>query len=317
MYKKALELIHQSRYILIVTHINPDADTISCALAFSNYFKEQKIKHTIFNKMKILPKNLDFLDNFHKINDQIPKFYDLIISVDCANLQRVGVDFDKNINIINIDHHQSNNNFGIINLIDYTMSSTAEIVYDFFIKNNIKISKQTAQCLYVGLYEDSVAFTSQRCNKDTFKKAYDLVNIGLDISYIANNLKRRDALAKYRLMPLILDSLELHFEGKVATIYVKDEWLKQTGATYTECEELVNMVLCIGVVDIALFFRYSNCQTRVSLRSKNNIDLIPIASHFNGGGHKMAAGCRCNTSDIQEAKQSILNYIKELKIYEL
>ena len=167
------------------------------------------------------------------------------------------------------------------------------------------------------MYEDSVAFTSQRCNKDTFKKAYDLVNIGLDISYIANNLKRRDSLAKYRLIPLVLDSLELHFEGKVATIYVKDEWLKQTGATYTECEELVNMVLCIGVVDIALFFRYSNCQTRVSLRSKNSIDLIPIASHFNGGGHKMAAGCRCNTSDIQEAKQSILNYIKELKIYEL
>ncbi|MBT4029946.1 MAG: bifunctional oligoribonuclease/PAP phosphatase NrnA, partial [Campylobacteraceae bacterium] len=103
MYSKALDLINKSRYILIVTHINPDADTLSCALALSNYFKENKIKHAVFNKMKALPSNLDFLGNYQKITDQIPKFYDLIISVDCANLKRVGIEFDSNIKIINID----------------------------------------------------------------------------------------------------------------------------------------------------------------------------------------------------------------------
>ena len=315
MYSKALDLINKSRYILIVTHINPDADTLSCALALSNYFKENKIKHAVFNKMKALPSNLDFLGNYQKITDQIPKFYDLIISVDCANLKRVGIEFDSNIKIINIDHHQSNNNFGIINIVDETKASSAEVLYEFFKQNNLQISQQTAQCLYVGIYDDSLAFTTPRCDSGSFEKANHLVSLGVSPSFIANKLLRRDSLAKYRLMPLILNTLELHFEGKVATIYVKDEWLKQSGALYTECEELVNMVLRIGIIDIAIFFRYSNGSTRVSMRSKNNIDVSPIASHFNGGGHKMAAGCTCNTQDIDEAKKMILNYIEELNIY--
>ena len=317
MYLKALNLIKQSRYILIVTHINPDVDTLSCALSLSNYFKENKIKHSIFNKMKSIPKNLDFLENYHKINDQIPKFYDLIISVDCANLKRVGVEFNSNINIINIDHHQSNNNFGIINIVDDTKASTAEVLYDFFKFNQIKITKNIANCLYVGLYDDSVGFTTPRCNSSSFEKANHLVKIGVDPSFVANKLLRRDSLAKYRLMPLVLNSLELHFEGKVATIYLENDWLKQTGASYSECEEFTNMILRIGIVDIAMFFRYSNGVTRVSIRSKNNIDLTPIGLHFNGGGHKMAVGCSCNTTNIQEAKDMILKYIQEIKIYDI
>ncbi len=311
MYTQALDLINQSRYILIVTHINPDADTISCALALSNYFKENRIKHSIFNKSKEIPRNLDFLDNFHKITTNIPKFYDLIVCVDCANLKRVAQEFPDDINIINIDHHQSNDNFGIINIVDDTKASSAEVLFDFFEQNDLTISKQTAQCLYVGLYDDSLGFTTPRCDSGSFDKANKLVCLGANPSYIANQLLRRDSLAKYRLMPLVLDSLELHCEGKVATILVQPQWLEQTGALLSDCEELVNTVLRIAVVDISIMFRYSNGATRVSMRSKNDVDVSKIASHFSGGGHKMAAGCTCHTDDIVEAKKMVLNYLKE------
>ena len=146
---------------------------------------------------------------------------------------------------------------------------------------------------------------------NTFKIVNKLVSLGVSPSYVANNLTRRDSLAKYRLLPKILDSLELHFEGKVATIYVLDEWLKQTGAIYSECEEAVNMILNIAIVDIAIFFRVTNGATRVSIRSKNNIDVTYIAQKFNGGGHKMAAGCTCETNDVIKAKDMILEFIKE------
>jgi phosphoesterase RecJ-like protein len=133
-------------------------------------------------------------------------------------------------------------------------------------------------------------------------------------SDIATNLKRRDSLAKYRLMPLILDSLELHCEGRVATIYLEEQWLKQTGANYTMCEDIVNMVLNIGIVDIALFFRVSKHNiVRVSLRSKNSIDVSKIANKFNGGGHTQAAGCDCDTSDIFKAKDMLINFIIQNK----
>jgi phosphoesterase RecJ-like protein len=137
-----------------------------------------------------------------------------------------------------------------------------------------------------------------------------LVKCGIEPSYIASQLTRRESLAKYRLLPRILDSLELYFEGTVATIYVLDEWLKQSGADYRECEDAVNMILNINIVQIAIFLRVSNGKTRVSLRSKKD-DVSRIAIAFNGGGHTMASGCSCETTDVIEAKNMILEYIKK------
>ena len=305
MYDEAKRLIEKSRYILIITHINPDADTISCALALSNYCFENKIKHKVFNKQNNLPQNLDYLNRFDKITDQMPKFYDLAIYVDCGDINRPAISIDENCKIINIDHHQSNDLYGDFNFVDYSKASTAEVLYNFFIKNDMNISKNTAMCLYTGIYEDSLAFSTPRTSKDTFKNISDLVNKGIDISYIAKMLKQRESLAKYRLLPKILDSLELHKEGQIASIYVLDEWLKQTGASYLDCEDAVNMVLNIAVVQIAVFLRVSNGLTRVSLRSKE-LDVSKIASNFNGGGHKNAAGCKIQTTNIFEAKKILL-----------
>ena len=312
-YKQALELIKNSHYILIVTHLNPDADTISCSLALSNYFYENKIKHKVFNKMDM--KNhirLNYLDRFDKITTQIPKFYDLVIYVDCGDKNRVGIEFDNKVKIINIDHHISNNNFGTINIVDANKASSAEVLYQFFINNNLTISSKTAQCLYTGIYDDSLKFSTPRTDESTFEVVNALVKLGVNPSKVASNLTRRESLAKYRLLPKILDSLELHFQGDVATIYILPKWLKQTGAFYWECEDAINMILNIAIVDIAIFLRVSNGKTRVSLRSKKaNVSLI--ANLFDGGGHKNAAGCNIDTLDIDEAKQIVINKIKDIQ----
>ena len=308
-YEKALNLINESHYILIMTHMNPDADTISCALALSNYFSENKIKHKVFNKMSTLPSSLDYLNKFDKITDQMPKFYDLAIYVDCGDIDRPAVSIQENVKIINIDHHKSNDDFGEINIVDCTKASTAEVLYEFFSQNNLNISKNTAECLYTGIYDDTLQFSTPRTDAITFQIVNKLVECGVDPSHVATQFLRRDSLAKYRLLPRILDSLELHCEGEVATIYVLDEWLKQSGASYTECEGVVNMVLNISIVQIAIFLRVSNGKTRISLRSKKD-DVSIIANAFNGGGHALAAGCSYESTDVIEAKNNIVEYIK-------
>lgn len=73
-YTKALQLIEKSRYILIITHVNPDPDSIGSALALSNLFYENRIKHKVFNISSDLPQNLDFIPRFDKITDQLPAF---------------------------------------------------------------------------------------------------------------------------------------------------------------------------------------------------------------------------------------------------
>jgi phosphoesterase RecJ-like protein len=107
-------------------------------------------------------------------------------------------------------------------------------------------------------------------------------------------------------MPKILDTLELHKEGKIASVYLQSDWLKQTGASINECDDIVNMVLSIGIVQAVMYFRIVHNKTRVSLRSKGNIDVSLIAQNFDGGGHKNAAGLSINTLDISEAKKLLL-----------
>ncbi len=312
-YAKALALIEKSRYILIITHVNPDADSISSALALSNLFYENKIKHKVFNISSDLPQNLNFMERFDKITDQFPKFFDLAISVDCGTIKRLGFELDPAIPLINFDHHKSNNNYGIINLVDPMKSSTAEIVYDFFKYNGLYITKGTATSLYVGIYDDSLAFSLGRCDEMTFDKVNHLVEFGASPSDIANKMIRRDSLAKYRIIPKVLESLELYKEGSIATIHAKEEWFKETGAHNRDCEDALNMIMSIQIVKVAFFVRIVNNVSRVSIRSKGKFDVSKIAGEFGGGGHFNAAGCTFDTLDIENVREIVLKEVLETK----
>jgi len=174
----------------------------------------------------------------------------------------------------------------------------------------MKITKNIAQCLYVGIYDDSIAFTTPRTDASTFKAINELVQIGIDPSAIADNLLRRESLSKLRIMPKILDTLELHLEATVATLYLDTDWLKQTGAKPNECDDIVNMTLNLAIVNIVAYFRVIHGKVRVSLRSKGEIDVSLIAKNFDGGGHKNAAGLTVNTQDIHDARLIVLKTIK-------
>ncbi len=310
-YARVLGLIEKSKYILIITHVNPDADSISSALALSNLFFENQIKHKVFNISSDLPLNLDFISRFEKITNQLPKFFDLAISIDCGTYARLGITLDEDIPLINFDHHKSNNHFGTINIVDPMKSSTAEIVYDFFKYNGLYITKNIATSLYVGIYDDSLAFSLDRCDELTFDKVNHLVEYGASPSDIANQLLRRDSLAKYRIIPKVLESLDLFEEGTVACIIAKKEWLKQTGAHNRDCEDALNMIMSMEIVKVAFFIRVVNNKSRVSLRSKGDIDVSKIASNFKGGGHFNSAGCTFNSIDINSVKKIVLKEICE------
>ncbi len=311
-YTKALELIEKSKYILIITHVNPDPDSIGSALALSNLFHENRIKHKVFNVSDDLPQNLDFIPRFEKITNQLPAYFDLAISVDCGTYKRLGFELDPSIPLINFDHHKSNNSFGTVNIVDPMKSSTAELVFEFFKHNGLYITKNSATALYVGIYDDTLAFSLGRCDEITFEKINFLVECGASPSDIANKLLRRDSLAKYRIIPKVLDSLELFKEGEVASIIAKEEWFKETGAHNRDCEDALDMVMSIAIVRIAFFVRVVNGTSRVSLRSKGKIDVSAIAGKFGGGGHFNAAGCTLDMLDVEKAKDLVLKEILEV-----
>ena len=313
-FNKMFDAIKNAHYILVVTHKNPDLDTLSSGLALSNYFFDNRIKHKVFNIDCNLPRKLDFLSKFEKISSVLPKFYDLIIYVDCANEDRVGITFENNIKTISIDHHHTNTNFADINIVDEEKGSTAELLYYFYKCNNIKISRKVAECLYVGIYDDSLAFTTPRTTINTFSAVSDLLSSKIDVSFISESLKNRESLAKFKAISKIMTTLDLQNEGKVATVYLEDTWTKETGVIVNECDDIVDSVLSIGIVKIVAYFRIVDNKIRVSLRSKGEIDVSVIASKYNGGGHRNSSGFSFDSLDIFDTKEkvvaTILDYIE-------
>jgi len=219
MKNEIFDKIKNAHYVLVLTHINPDADTISSALALSNYMFANKIKHKVYNSSKVIPRVLDFLPRFNKITNILPKFYDLVIYVDCGDEKRVNEILIDGVETISIDHHQSNTMFADINIVDETKASTAELLYELFEINNINITKEIATALYVGIYDDTNAFTTPRTDARTFEIINILIKNGANSANIAQNLLQRDSLARYRIMPKILETLELHNDGMVASVY--------------------------------------------------------------------------------------------------
>jgi phosphoesterase RecJ-like protein len=71
------------------------------------------------------------------------------------------------------------------------------------------------------------------------------------------------------------------------------------------------MIMSIAIVRIAIFVRVVNGVSRVSLRSKGQIDVSKIAGVFDGGGHFNAAGCTIESLDVKKVKEIILKEIFE------
>lgn len=310
LFYQLFEKIQYSNYILIVTHKNPDADTLGSALALGNYLDSSRKKYKIYNQTTCFPKKWEFLKGLNKITNQLPKQYDLIIYVDCSEEKMVGIELTNDIFSIAIDHHQTTSFAQDLSIIDSTSGSTGELVYNFFEYNNIKFTKDIATPLYVAIYEDTVGFTTPRTTSLTFGKITRLIQAGIEPAYISNQLLRQDSLAKYRAIPRVLDTLELHYAGNIATVYCENQWVEQTGVSLEELDFISNMVLNIAIVKVSAYFRMVDNKVRVSLRGKSNIDLSDIAKKFNGGGHKDAAGFNIETLCIEEAKEEFLKYFK-------
>ncbi len=310
MDKNAYSLIERSHHIVIISHINPDGDTLGSMIGLSEALKGIGKKVTCINTQNELPLRFDFLSTYGKIKSTLPNKYDLLISVDAASYDRLGLKERVDIDI-NFDHHKSNTNFAKQNIIDPLKVSTSLVVYDFLKKFDIKITKSSATALYTALVEDSGFFKFERVDKETFLVAADLVDKGANPSFIADKLTKRESLAKLRITQVYLENLELLVNARVALSKITVEDFKKSGALKSDTDKLVNIGLSLSTVELSIFmYEIDKESIKFSLRSKtDSIDCSKIAQKFGGGGHKRAAGF---TADVKETDGIIRSIIKEI-----
>ena len=311
-YEEVKNKIDNVNAITILSHLNPDADTLGTALGIYTLLSQDKrLKVEVVNASAELPLHLDFLPNFQKIKQQMDYADSLIITCDCGSIDRLGFDLIGR-EIINIDHHQSNTFYGSINVVVTDHASASQVAYALF-RELYTIGKDVATCFYTALLSDTRYFTTTSMNEEVFNVARDLTKAGAVPNEIAYHFTQRRPLSSLRILERALSSLSLYHEARIATLMVTKKDIEETGATVPDLEGIVDYGRSLATVEVALFAMELDNGIRISLRSKK-ADVSKVAMAFGGGGHKVASGFTLTQIGLQESIDTILTKIEELGI---
>jgi phosphoesterase RecJ-like protein len=239
-----------------------------------------------------------------------------MIVLDCGSPERAEVVpawIEAGGKIINIDHHASNNNFGNINIVDENASSTSELICLLCkYSENFKITPSAADALYTGLITDTGRFTYENTTRVSLECAAELLNCGAVPSKLGDKLYRSVSKKCVRLSARAASSLQFRYSGKVAWVSLSRKDFAHFDATPADAGDIIDIARNISGVEIAFFFYEipDTNETKISIRSSAPFDATEIATHYNGGGHKRAAGCSME-KPLDETIENVLDFIEE------
>lgn len=318
--KEISDLILRSKKIGITCHESPDGDAAGSTLALLNALKTKNKDAYIISKDK-LSDNLRFLKSSNEFTGELisPKEdTDLVVVLDCGNYDRISADLNNfKKNIINLDHHISNEEYGNLNYIDIKAAATTEVVFELLEEMKIDFTKEDddikdiSTCIYTGLVTDTSAFRHSNVTSRTHDIASKLKAIGVDNTYIYQSLFDNKSFEKIRLIGKALNDMELLLNGKVALIKVPLSYGEELGIEIGDTSDLISFGLQIKGVEVAILVKEAEDKTKISLRSKNKIDVRIIAERLGGGGHIKASGLALRGMKLDDAKNKILEEVEK------
>jgi phosphoesterase RecJ-like protein len=299
----SVQVINQASHIVLVAHEHPDADSLGSACAFYSHLLRLNKKVTLYCSTDIGDKNLLFLPWSDKICQTFPLDADLAISFDCGSFKRLGITYTGEL--INFDHHISNEYYGTHNCIDVGALSTTQVLYEWFVANEIKINGKMAQSLYAGLLDDTSCFRD--ITPAVLQMAGSLIALGANHEVCVKALFGSHSLASLRLKAMMLREMQLVHDGNVAVFKVTQKMLGNSGAVLRDCKHPLEVALGLKVVTVALLaVELKSGGVKISLRCEGGLNASEILSHHGGGGHASRAGARIADVTIDEAVEKIM-----------
>ena len=294
--------------ILLLTHKNPDGDTVMSAAALCRALRRKNKKAYLFRNTKITPKMLPFVDKLFAPESFAPKY---VVSVDIATENLIPAGFDGKVDLA-IDHHPSNSHFASAELIDAERSACGEIVQKLIVALTGKLTKTEATLLYIALTTDTGAFQYANTDEQTFLSAAELLHAGADAHAVMLHFFRKTSLARLRLEGMIYSGLHVYHGGKLVMAPVTLEMMRIAEATEDDCDDLAGLS---GRAENALMNvtirELEDGSCKISVRSAPGVSSLAVCSAFGGGGHELASGCTIQASP-EKAEHLLLDVIDEL-----
>jgi len=310
-----IKTLKDSKSVCIIGHIDPDADALASLTVLKNFLlNEYKVPLVdIFAQTDTVQENCQFIIKQHKLNPD-PKEYEVAISVDSPNIDRLGTYsslFNNAQKTIVIDHHDTNLNFGKLNIVE-SAASTSEIIFNILESLNYNFTKTDYENIYSGIITDTNNFTTPNVRKSTFEIAGKIIS-KIDFIKIYDNFFSNYTINSVKLLSFAIKNLISLKNNKILISYLDKKHFKKSKTTVNNISGIVNKISTIsGNILTCLIFKKGN-QFYVSLRAKNGYNVASLAKKYNGGGHNGAAGFLTNISlrkIIKLIKKEFINIIE-------
>ena len=315
-YQEAISLIENARNVLVTTHTRLDGDACGCVVALTEVLRSRgKTARPLL--LSPLPDWYAFL-----FDEKVPVLgqdvqaadlgagrfgaIDLVIVADTnsySQLPGFATYLKKSAPpVLVIDHHVAADRLGRVQVADESAAAAGLVLLDFLTYARWPIPPKAAAGLFVAIATDTGWFHLRNTDSRVFRRCAELVEMGVDPNDLYRKLYQTFSHSRFKLMVALLNTVELHFEGRYASQYLRREDFERTGAANRDTENLINEGQRIGSVAVsALFIELRDGRIRCSLRSRPvspahdaetaaAVDVNEIARKFGGGGHKMASG---------------------------
>jgi phosphoesterase RecJ-like protein len=194
------------------------------------------------------------------------------------------------------DHHATRDPIGTrpgdLRLFDESASAVCLMVAEWVATAGVTLEPRLATALFTGIATDCGWFRFPNTDARTLRVAAELLGAGAEAHRIYAAIYQQDSPEKLWLIARMLDSLELHASGKLATMYIRQADFAASGADSPVTEDVVNEASRLGCTEATILFTEEKDDIRVNFRSKNTLDVAALARRFGGGGHTRAAGAR-------------------------
>jgi phosphoesterase RecJ-like protein len=246
--------------------------------------------------------------------------YDLCMFLDAATPEQISRIktplFPLSLRSVVIDHHETNQGYGDVNLILSDYPATGQVVFELFVEWGIEITPKIADCLFVAIYFDTLGFQTPLTSVKTFEAAASLKRISSNTSELISRTQNTNTPGFIAFQALALSSIKSFCDGKLAIACISADDIRTKNIPFEEIKAGMISPIMRTVAEwkiVAAIIEVEPKKLRMSFRSKDMIeyDVTKLAQLFGGGGHKEAAGATSELG-LDDAIKLIVSKAREL-----
>jgi phosphoesterase RecJ-like protein len=302
---EALTELRGATTVAIVSHRDPDPDTIGSAIALGLALESLGTRVTLHCADPV-PDGAKFLRYADRFATQPPPAnVDLVVTVDFGSIERAKFALPPGTQTLNIDHHASNDHFATVNLVDVTSAATAELVSRVIDALGVPWTPDMATAALIGIMTDTGSFQFPSTDARALDRAARLREAGADLQAITYNIFRNKRFEALRLWGLAFARMRREQDGKLVWTQIGPDDFREAGARDEDSTGLVEQVARSNGMRVALLFNEQDGAVKVSCRTsawEPAVDAAALMSRWGGGGHIRAAGAlvKGTLADVQE-----------------